>query len=970
MRALRNSRSSVTGLAFVLCILTFGLSGAPASAIAPEPLLQPSAAATTPETMPAVADASSSDLVGGLVVEDSSVAPALAPGEEIVERRTENAKTFATSKPGHFVTNVYSSPVHFRDERSQSWREIDTTLDIGTDGRLRPRSTGRKIHLGPNSSDPTLAGIEVEPGVSASFSLQGARSSVATRKSEVATYRDALRDVDVELSPLWNGVKEVLVLHSPQAPDTFVFPLELEGLRASMSGGDVVYRDNQGRVRMHTPRGWMEDSNVDPRRGEGVISNGVSYSLVPLAGGRTALKVSLDRAWLDDPKRVYPVRVDPTDAILTNADDTFVQTCCPTTPYSTSPELKAGTYNGGGDVARSLLHFSGLDAYDGKIINSAALHLWTSHSYSCSARPLAVYRLTSAFTGSTTWNTQPTKNEKIAEVSYAKGYGASCPAGDQGFDITDAMRNWADNTWPINYGIRLQGSESDSYGWKKFASYDNGTPTRRPYVNVNWSEPNSPPQQPSSTWLEPDNDSLWTSAPELQALYYDPDSGDDGQIQFRVYDGPTLVASHDTDFRGPNTLFKWTPTLPDGFYTWKARAFDGASYSTWTSRTFRIDGTSPVKPEFLISRSHGISFPTPKRMITMAWRSSTDAGSGLDGYSWTVNNSQTVPADTTKDSASTSVTTSSLGDGTWWFHVRSLDNAGNASADVARGPYVINGQAVELPEIPAPLSIDEACTPASGEYDPTHCVAPPDPAFPSSPEGLDDYRNLYGYNGPYYSPLVSGGTVRVLDQTVYTETSSGTFRAWGLVRNESGTDAGQVTVTATLFDANNVVLGTASGLSPVFRLRPNEPGPFAVTSTVAAPVARVEWTVALVPLVESATRKLAIGEYRRIPYGDRQRVDSFIEPDPTNGPYPFRLSGLVRNHDSQGLQNPTVVGAFMDASGRVRWIETASLADENGGAAAALNAGDWADFVLTVGDGFGGPRANEAANVLLWGTSQ
>ncbi len=41
-----------------------------------------------------------------------------------------------------------------------------------------------------------------------------------------------------------------------------------------------------------------------------LMSQGVTYALIAFKGG-TALEVRLDRAWLDDPARRYPVTVDP-----------------------------------------------------------------------------------------------------------------------------------------------------------------------------------------------------------------------------------------------------------------------------------------------------------------------------------------------------------------------------------------------------------------------------------------------------------------------------------------------------------------------------------------------------------------------------------------------------------------------------------------------------------------------------------
>jgi hypothetical protein len=90
-----------------------------------------------------------------------------------------------------------------------------------------------------------------------------------------------------------------------------VFPLALDGLTARINEeGAVVYEDDAGQTRFETPPGWMMDSALEGGEA-GVVSHGVTYRLVDREGGQ-ALEVKVDRAWLDDPARVYPVTVDPT----------------------------------------------------------------------------------------------------------------------------------------------------------------------------------------------------------------------------------------------------------------------------------------------------------------------------------------------------------------------------------------------------------------------------------------------------------------------------------------------------------------------------------------------------------------------------------------------------------------------------------------------------------------------------------
>lgn len=120
--------------------------------------------------------------------------------------------------------------------------------------------------------------------------------------------------------------------------------------------------------------GWTEKSEPDPESfaasagaanlvtvpvdGSHFVSFGVTYSLVT-AGGRQARKMTLDSAWLDSKSRVYPVTVDPSIDDATANGTTYVLSPYDN-DYSGGSEIDVGTYDGGANVARSYLDFSGV----------------------------------------------------------------------------------------------------------------------------------------------------------------------------------------------------------------------------------------------------------------------------------------------------------------------------------------------------------------------------------------------------------------------------------------------------------------------------------------------------------------------------------------------------------------------------------------------------------------------------------
>lgn len=253
-------------------------------------------------------------------------------------------------------------------------QEISADLVTGADGRLHPKANAFDGSVAANASDAAVARLQLDSAHSVGFSMQNAAKVKGNVGKDSVTFGRALKDTDVRLTSSGSGLKEELVLASPAAPDRFVFPLQLQGLTASIdASGDVVYRDEAGVERARTPHGFMFDSKVDARSGERPTSFGVVYALIPNGKG-TALEVRLERAWLNDPARVWPVTVDPTmTPVYTNPDDTYVQYWYPA-DNSHDTQLKVGTYNGGADKAKSFLHFD-TSAVTGKVVSSARLLL-------------------------------------------------------------------------------------------------------------------------------------------------------------------------------------------------------------------------------------------------------------------------------------------------------------------------------------------------------------------------------------------------------------------------------------------------------------------------------------------------------------------------------------------------------------------------------------------------------------------
>jgi RHS repeat-associated protein len=439
-----------------------------------------------------------------LVPGDAAPASERATSTDVAEKRGHDTKVFANTD-GTFTAEIHSKPIHFRNDAGK-WKDIDPTLLVTPSGRARNAAGPMKVDVAEKADDPALAKVVTEAGQAFAYGLADAAAAPASIDRSVAMYRDVLPNVDVRLSVQDAGVKEDLILRSPDAPRRFVFPLLLDGLTAAIDAetSGVVLRDGDGDVALRIPRGWMQDSNYDPRADESPKSDGVHYALIDHGTG-TALEVTLDGAWLDDPTRVYPVTVDPTTVdYVPGQDDTYVATN-QTWNGASESELKAGTWDpvpacagnwspgcGGAHFHQSYLHFNGANALNGMHVLSAQLNIYETWSASCAARGLGVYRVTEGWGPMTNYPGAIFDDSVKAWASFAMGYSAACPAGTASFDVTEFVDGWAANRY-ANFGLTMRvdpGSENDLYAWKKFASYDNNV-SPDPYIRVTYSPYNA-----------------------------------------------------------------------------------------------------------------------------------------------------------------------------------------------------------------------------------------------------------------------------------------------------------------------------------------------------------------------------------------------------------------------------------------------------------------------------------------------
>jgi len=211
----------------------------------------------------------------------------------------------------------------------------------------------------------------------------------------------------------------------------------------------------------------------------------------------------------------------------------------------------------------------------------------------------------------------------------------------------------------------------------------------------------TPPLPPTMEPIAEAEGQYYNTAPSFSNFGFDDDVAlDDGWYQMDSYTEPwiglfTDVAGTSWDNDG------WTipgfDGLAEGSHTIYFKASDDADNvegesGEWSWQFFK-DTTPPSNPTGVSSTSHTTSVWSSDNTIDVTWTDATDNLSGLDGYSilWDTN-SNTVP-DQIKDIEEEvqAATSPVLANGnSHYFHIRSVDNAGNWQSTVHLGPFFID----------------------------------------------------------------------------------------------------------------------------------------------------------------------------------------------------------------------------------------------------------------------------------------
>jgi RHS repeat-associated protein len=536
------------------------------------------------------------------------------------------------NEDGSITRQIHGERVNYQAPDG-SYQPIDPTLTARGD-RLEAGANSIEVSLGAHgarspagepveSADDALASVTTASGETMAYDLAGAAPVPAVVHGDTATYPEILPGTDLELQSLNDGLKETIVLKSPAAGNEWVFPLKLEGLTArKQADGSIDLVAASGSVAMRIPRGYMQDSKVDPRSGSPAESSDVVYELVTVDGG-PALKVTADAAWLNDPARQYPVRVDPTaDARVDGNDDAFTDNSNSTSDQSGN-NLPVGTWDGGTTISRSFMHFNNFSSAGlaNTQIRSAKLFAFHTWSFTCDSHPIYVHRVTSSWSAGTLGNNGslaagPSYSAPIATWTIGDNHPAcDNTEGNRGVGAyrsvslpVTTFNGWSNGTMP-NFGLALTASESASAAFKRFTSRGYGGGAYAPYLELTYDynvDPQVDDQYPAY------GAAAQTLTPELIADAHDPDNWPKSlTYKFILYNKDAK-----TEIANSGWIAKKSWTVPAGKMVW------GESYY-WAA----VVSDGPANNADYLSKNLLVT-PVPQPSVTSGL--SQNPGQGFD----------------------------------------------------------------------------------------------------------------------------------------------------------------------------------------------------------------------------------------------------------------------------------------------------------------------------------------------------
>jgi RHS repeat-associated protein len=385
---------------------------------------------------------------------------------EIQDKRTEFSTCFL-NPDGSFTEEVYAQPKFYQDPTDKKWKDIDNNLKVNAAGKLENGAGSFKADFAPQADSSNLVSVTKE-GKSISLAPVQGNSITGTVNNNEITYSNLFSNTDAHYYVNGDSVKEDLVLNSYNNQNTFSYEVKLNGAIATTdSTGTIMFKDNSGKKLWYFPKAFMTDAN-------GKYSDKVTLTLRQ-ANGKTFVYVTADPTFLQDSNTLYPVTIDPTIDSWNVMTDSYISATNPNTSYSTATSMYTGlTPSYGATRALGQFYLPALPSSSKITSANFNAYQWKVDSTNVT---IDLFRNTSSWTGSTTWNTQPTTASTRESTVTSNVSGAYWQ-----WDITQLTKDWY-NGVQVNNGFTLKQQNETTSPYRAFNAVDSGSNTPRLTIN-------------------------------------------------------------------------------------------------------------------------------------------------------------------------------------------------------------------------------------------------------------------------------------------------------------------------------------------------------------------------------------------------------------------------------------------------------------------------------------------------------
>ncbi len=236
--------------------------------------------------------------------------------KELIEYRTPNTKHFLNTD-GTITVELYKDPVHYLE--NGVYQEIDNTLVQTKEGFKNKRNDFQVTFT--EEKDNALVNISCKDKKLSMFPKnRKLRVSPLSKnlKRSVITYEEMNDEVSLEYKALSNQLKESIILNKKPETNQYVFIINTT-LDLVLNEDNTIYMMSKENIDYKIEKPYMVDANQ-------VYSESVTYDLTKIENGYE-ITITVDKEWLEDKERVYPIIIDPTITSVqssTSVIDTYI----------------------------------------------------------------------------------------------------------------------------------------------------------------------------------------------------------------------------------------------------------------------------------------------------------------------------------------------------------------------------------------------------------------------------------------------------------------------------------------------------------------------------------------------------------------------------------------------------------------------------------------------------------------------